>query len=87
MCYAGSCAALAVTATALELHDAANLRPERVVLADANIRAGVNDILETAFINTRAVYDAPRSNGNLSLLQINESRTGPWGFVRISGKF
>lgn len=52
-----------------------------------NIRAGVNDILETAFINTRAVYDAPRSSGNLALLQINESRTGPWGFVRISGKF
>lgn len=52
-----------------------------------NIRAGVNDILETAFINTRAVYDAPRSSGNLSLLQINESRTGSWGFVRISGKF
>jgi hypothetical protein len=52
-----------------------------------NIRAGVNDILETAFINTRAVYDAPRSTGNLSLLQINESRTGPWGFIRISGKF
>jgi hypothetical protein len=51
------------------------------------IRAGVNDILETAFINTRAVYDAPRSSGNLTLLQINESRTGPWGFVRISGKF
>lgn len=52
-----------------------------------NIRAGVNDILETAFINTRAVYDAPRSSGNLALLQINESRTGPWGFIRISGKF
>jgi hypothetical protein len=52
-----------------------------------SIRAGVNDILETAFINTRAVYDAPRSTGNLSLLQINESRTGPWGFIRISGKF
>jgi hypothetical protein len=52
-----------------------------------NIRAGLNDILETAFINTRAVYDAPRSSGNLTLLQINESRTGPWGFLRISGKF
>jgi len=52
-----------------------------------SIRAGVNDILETAFINTRAVYDAPRSSGNLTLLQINESRTGPWGFIRISGKF
>ena len=52
-----------------------------------NIRAGINDILETAFINTRAVYDAPRSSGNLALLQINESRTGPWGFIRISGKF
>ncbi len=52
-----------------------------------NIRAGLNDILETAFINTRAIYDAPRSSGNLSQLQINENRTGPWGFVRISGKF
>lgn len=52
-----------------------------------NIRAGVNDILETAFINTRAVYNAPRSSGDLSLLQTNESRTGPWGFIRVSGKF
>lgn len=52
-----------------------------------NIRAGVNDILETAFINTRAVYNAPRSSGDLSLLQINESRTGPWAFIRVSGKF
>jgi len=52
-----------------------------------NIRAGVNDILETAFINTRAIYDAPRSSGNLALLQVNESRTGPWGFIRVNGKF
>jgi hypothetical protein len=60
---------------------------ETTELFGLNIRAGLNDILETAFINTRAVYDAPRSSGNLALLQINESRTGPWGFVRISGKF
>jgi hypothetical protein len=60
---------------------------ETQALFGLNIRVGVNDILETAFINRRAVYDAPRSTGNLTLLQINESRTGPWGFVRINSKF
>lgn len=52
-----------------------------------NIRAGVNDILEPAFISNRAVYDAPRSTGNLILFQQVQSRNGPFGFIRINGAF
>lgn len=52
-----------------------------------NIRAGVNDALDPAFIANRAVYDAPRSTGDLVLFQRSESRNGPFGYIRVSGTF
>ena len=51
------------------------------------IRAGFNDILDPAFISHRAVYDGPRSIGSLILFQRNESRNGPFAFLRINGAF
>lgn len=52
-----------------------------------NIRAGVNDSLDPAFIATRAVYSAPRSTGSLVLVQQNEARNGPFGYIRVSNTF
>ena len=52
-----------------------------------NIRTGITDTFNPAFIATRAVYDGPRSTGKLALFQKNESRNGPSGFIRIGGSF
>ena len=52
-----------------------------------NIRAGINDTLNPAFIANRAVFDAPRSTGNLALFQRTEARNGPSGSIRISGTY
>ncbi|MEZ6030029.1 MAG: TonB-dependent receptor plug domain-containing protein [Hyphomonadaceae bacterium] len=60
---------------------------ETTQIEGLKIRVGWNDALDPAFISNRAVYDAPRSTGNLILFQQNQSRNGPFGFVQISGTF
>jgi outer membrane receptor protein involved in Fe transport len=52
-----------------------------------NVRAGVNDIFDPAYVSNRSVYDAARSTGNLTLLQRAESRNGPIAYLRVKGSF
>jgi hypothetical protein len=52
-----------------------------------NIRVGVNDTLDPAFISYRAIYDGPRSTGNLVQFRQADARNGPMGFIRVSGSF